>query len=575
MPISVGEARKQLVGLHEVARVHREGRFTQDRWRHITFAGILKEPSGSTASRHRSGGNMQEQENVRARDGDDGSSSVLSEQGVPSRPVDRRIFQVGFGQRVGMTTVPADAFRFTGKGSLEIDEPWIRIAGLRKRPFWFGEKDSHGFARSDVLNVHRAGKTVRFSVRSGDIPLRIVQFTASSEAEAVVIEAALPREQTPEFTATQAELSAFHQRLNRLSPRAPVTPAIVTINVAVFIAMCVGGAGFFDSDGTVAVRWGSNFGPLTMGGEWWRLFTAMFIHFGVIHLLLNMWALYQTGRTVERLFGSVRFTMLYVFAGLAGSIASLLWNPEVNSAGASGAIFGVFGGMLAFVLNPRNGVPKSVAAEHRNSTLLFAGYSLFYGFAHAGIDNAAHIGGLLGGLGMGFLLAGPVTDDARANKGAGRGVVAALVGVLALGALAWPLMHPSARVQGDLAFQHVRESFHDRESTAIEATNALVAKTAKGQLSESEFAGSLRKDVIPAWDRMHDDIIAAKLDPDDGQYPFQQALLRYVDCRREELRTYVQDGTADDAGLAERIKSAHRNTNKALEELNALIEAGK
>jgi rhomboid protease GluP len=180
------------------------------------------------------------------------------------------------------------------------------------------------------------------------------------------------------------------------------------------------------------VRWGSNYGPLTTNGQWWRLLTNTFVHFGLLHIAFNMWALYLSGRTVERLLGSTRFVLLYLFAGIAASMTSLLWNPMVNSAGASGAIFGVFGRMLAFVLNPRNAVPQSVMVEHRNSTLAFAGYSLFYGMVHSGIDNAAHIGGLVAGLAMGFLLARPLTSEARrAPKPMGL-AVALGVGVIAL-----------------------------------------------------------------------------------------------------------------------------------------------
>src|SRR6185437_11968549 len=101
------------------------------------------------------------------------------------------------------------------------------------------------------------------------------------------IQADLPQEQTPEFTGSQTELMEFHQRLDRLSPVAPVTPLLVAANVLVFVAMCISGVGFFKPEGAAVLGWGSNFGPLTMGGEWWRLFTAMFVHFGVIHIAFN------------------------------------------------------------------------------------------------------------------------------------------------------------------------------------------------------------------------------------------------------------------------------------------------
>ena len=105
--------------------------------------------------------------------------------------------------------------------------------------------------------------------------------------------------------------------------------------------------------------------------------------------------------------------MLYLFAGLSGSLTSLYWHPNLNSAGASGAIFGVLGGLFAFMVNPKTRIPASVAAVHRKSAVVFILYNLFNGFAHAGIDNAAHIGGLVAGFAMGWMLARPVEIEAR------------------------------------------------------------------------------------------------------------------------------------------------------------------
>jgi rhomboid protease GluP len=207
---------------------------------------------------------------------------------------------------------------------------------------------------------------------------------------------------------------AFFVRLFRLSPGFPVTRGLVAINVVVFLLMCLAGADPLQPGGRVAVAWGSNFGPLTLGGQWWRLLSSVFIHFGLLHLAVNMWSLYQTGALVERLFGSGRFLMLYLLAGLAGSLASLVWNPLVNSAGASGAIFGVIGGLLVFLFDQRQGVPRVIAVDVRKTTLFFVAFNLINGFTHAGIDNAAHLGGLVGGTLAGLMLARSLAERERA-----------------------------------------------------------------------------------------------------------------------------------------------------------------
>ena len=100
---------------------------------------------------------------------------------------------------------------------------------------------------------------------------------------------------------TRRDRADFTHRLDRLSAAPWVTPALVALNLCVFALMAMDGAGIIVADPGVAMKWGSNFAPLTMDGAWWRLFTAMFIHFGILHVTLNMWALYLSGKTAERL----------------------------------------------------------------------------------------------------------------------------------------------------------------------------------------------------------------------------------------------------------------------------------
>ena len=95
--------------------------------------------------------------------------------------------------------------------------------------------------------------------------------------------------------------------------------------------------------------WGANFGPMTMNGQWWRLVTCMFLHFGIIHLAMNMWILWGLAQVVERLVGSTGFAIAYMASGIAGSIASLAWYPVGVSAGASGAVFVTAAALLRFV----------------------------------------------------------------------------------------------------------------------------------------------------------------------------------------------------------------------------------
>src|SRR5262252_11016003 len=187
-------------------------------------------------------------------------------------------------------------------------------------------------------------------------------------------------------------------------PNVSVTSVLIALNVAIFGLMLAWGVAPMQPAIDSLIQWGANYGPKTTQGEWWRMFTCMFLHIGVLHLLFNMIALWNVGGFMERLLGSSGFVVLYLLSGLLGSVASVAWNPFVVSAGASGAIFGLYGGLLAFLVRHRDTMPYANLAALRTNTLAFVGYNLLYGLVQEGIDMAAHIGGLAGGFLCGLVL---------------------------------------------------------------------------------------------------------------------------------------------------------------------------
>jgi rhomboid protease GluP len=185
----------------------------------------------------------------------------------------------------------------------------------------------------------------------------------------------------------------------------------------------------------VLVRLGAKVTPLIVAGEYWRLFTAMFLHIGVFHLFFNSYALFAIGTELERVFGPLRFTLVYVLSGLAGSLASYAFSYTL-SAGASGAIFGVIGALAAFFLLHRERLGAWGRARLGNIAFLIA-LNLFLGFTRPGIDNLGHIGGLVGGLRLGWALAPRYRLDAARGtvidrNGPARYAPALLAGVLVL-----------------------------------------------------------------------------------------------------------------------------------------------
>lgn len=180
-----------------------------------------------------------------------------------------------------------------------------------------------------------------------------------------------------------------------------ITPILIGINLLIFILMLLSGVHLLMPEGLDLLQWGANFRPLTLEGQWWRLFSACFVHIGILHLLLNMYALLYIGLLLEPYLGKTRFLAAYILSGIAASIASLWWHELTISAGASGAIFGMYGVFLALLTT--NLLDQSVKKALFTSIAVFVGYNILNGLQpDSGIDNAAHIGGLLSGLVIGY-----------------------------------------------------------------------------------------------------------------------------------------------------------------------------
>lgn len=180
-----------------------------------------------------------------------------------------------------------------------------------------------------------------------------------------------------------------------------VTPIIGNINILIYVVMVCAGFGFINFKATDLLNWGANYGPLTRGGQWWRLLTCTFLHGGVMHLLGNMFGLLVAGTVLEPLLGRTRYTLVYIGTGLLASLASIWWYDATVSVGASGAIFGLYGVLVAFFITKV--FPRELFASFGIGIAVFVGINLVMGLA-GGIDNAAHIGGLLSGLLAGVAL---------------------------------------------------------------------------------------------------------------------------------------------------------------------------
>ncbi|MBO7710595.1 MAG: rhomboid family intramembrane serine protease [Lachnospiraceae bacterium] len=197
-------------------------------------------------------------------------------------------------------------------------------------------------------------------------------------------------------------MSGADEVRNAIRSRGKVTLSLVVVNVAVFIVLSL--MGNTESAAFMAAH-GACYAPyIVENGEYWRLFTAMFLHFGVVHLLYNMLCLLTLGDLLEKVIGPVRYLVIYVAGGLAGNVLSVLVGMRTHnyavSAGASGAAFAVIGALLLVVIR-RHGRLGQIRLERM---LLMVALMIAQGFVEPGTDNMAHIGGVIAGFVLAFVL---------------------------------------------------------------------------------------------------------------------------------------------------------------------------
>ena len=191
--------------------------------------------------------------------------------------------------------------------------------------------------------------------------------------------------------------------------RAPVTLALVALNIVFFLWTEVNGS---SEDIQNMYRWGAMYGPaITEDHEYWRLVTAAFLHFGISHIANNMFLLLLMGDRLERALGHVKYLILYLVSAVGANLFSMVLDLRLDpetfcrtvSAGASGAVYGVIGGLLWAVVRNRGRLEDLSARQ----MMIFAGLSFYYGLTAAGVDSKAHFGGLVTGFVMCMFLYRP------------------------------------------------------------------------------------------------------------------------------------------------------------------------
>ncbi len=336
---------------------------------------------------------------------------------------------------------------------------------------------------------------------------------------------------------------ALARLLHAAPAQAPVTMALLAANVLVFLAMLMNGASLWHGSTAVPLQWGANFGPATQDGQWWRLGSALFLHFGVIHLTLNMWALWDVGRLIEQLFGRWRFITLYLGSGIIGNLLSLaLQGNQAVSGGASGAIFSLYGALVVFLLRERRQVDPGEFRWLFGASSAFIVLALVMGFLVPGIDNAAHLGGLVAGALLSLVLARRWTRTSphphTTRTSAGAVLVAATAGLIML------IPAPSYRLGEELLARQAISLFLQQDQRISQQWEFILGQGQKEQLSFDQLAGRIDDKVTTPYQQSFEQLSTLHL---DAAAPSAQALevLRAYAALRSDASQALSDGLRD------------------------------
>ena len=366
------------------------------------------------------------------------------------------------------------------------------------------------------------------------------------------------------MSASDPNPPALDDLLAHRLPRLRATPLLIAANIIVFLAMLAGGAGLWHSSNAVQLAWGANFGPATQDGQWWRLASALFLHFGVVHLALNMWALWDGGQLVERMYGTTRFATIYFFSGLTGNLLSLVTHGgQAVSGGASGAIFGVYGALLVFLWNERRTLHPQDFRWLFWGAIGFSTATIVFGLLVTGIDNAAHLGGFFAGIGGGTLLRRPL--DARRASTRNQRLAAGIALTLALVALIAKVPAPAYRWSDELLARREIVAFLRDDQNLRREWLRLFSEAKRQGASFDELAGRIDSAI---GDRYAESFDALAQLPSDPDLPSGQTV--------ERLRDYAQEQRDASRALADGLRAKDAaQIRAALEQAQRSRAAGK
>lgn len=327
---------------------------------------------------------------------------------------------------------------------------------------------------------------------------------------------------------------------------------IIGINAVVFLAMVIAGAGFLEPGTQELLDWGASYKPDILAGQWWRLLTSMFVHIGIMHLLFNMYALWAVSVFLEPMLGKLRYIIAYICTGIFGGLLTLWWHTDnIVVAGASGAIFGLYG--VFFALLTTKLIPHEIRKDLLASIGIFVGYNLIYGL-QAGIDNASHIGGLLSGFAIGYIYYYTLGEHALFSK-----ITASIAIVFATLACMNLYLISS---QDTVEFYKAYDEFAKLEEKAIEPYKNTAGKTAV------QFKKEILQTVKPSWEQSLQILKNTEnLKLPDNLKDLRDKLIKYSELRLQEADILFKAQDAPSGTYTQEIKTVNDQIKQMITEL--------
>ncbi len=342
-----------------------------------------------------------------------------------------------------------------------------------------------------------------------------------------------------------------------------ITPILITLNILVFIIMAASGVHIVTPEAEDIYNWGGNYGSGTLNGQWWRIFTCAYIHIGVIHLLMNMYGLLYIGLFLEPLLGKWKFLIAYILTGITSSLLSLYIHPDVVSAGASGAIFGMYGVFLAMLTT--NLIDKASKKAILPSIAVFVGYNLINGLKE-GVDNAGHIGGLIGGLLLGYAYYSSLKNADNKMLSTITSIAATLI-VLALIPITFIATHNSdeAYISAVERFTQNFEKFSSMESMALEVYKLPENTPKEKLLNEIQNVG------IYYWNECEKVITEnEKIAPNNKARKINDGLKEYVAIRKQTYELLYKKINENTEVYDAKIEELNKQTEVSLSKIKEI-----